>query len=104
MSLSLGGCCQPARDINLLDGHHAASHMFNAYFAVVGVRRSTQLLSTTCIRRKFTIPASTMGAVGRHTVNTTERLAALRELMARKENAVEAFVVPSEDQREYSDR
>ena len=40
-----------------------------------------------------------MGAVGQHTVNTTERLARLRELMKQKD--VGAFVVPSEDQREF---
>jgi hypothetical protein len=38
-----------------------------------------------------------MGADGVHTVNTTERLAKLRELM--KQHSVQAFVVPSEDQR-----
>ncbi|KIK04842.1 hypothetical protein K443DRAFT_675621 [Laccaria amethystina LaAM-08-1] len=37
-----------------------------------------------------------MGADGVHTVNTTERLAKLRELM--KQHSVQAFVVPSEDQ------
>jgi Xaa-Pro aminopeptidase len=36
-----------------------------------------------------------------HTVNTTERLAKLRELMKKEEYNVEAFVVPSEDQREH---
>ncbi|KAG5651634.1 hypothetical protein H0H81_007977 [Sphagnurus paluster] len=40
-----------------------------------------------------------MGAKGTHTVDTTKRLAALRELMASKEHDVQAFVVPSEDQR-----
>jgi len=40
-----------------------------------------------------------MGALGQHTVNTTERLAHLRELMKQKD--VGAFVVPSEDQREF---
>lgn len=40
-----------------------------------------------------------MGAVGQHTVHTTERLAHLRELMKQKD--VGAFVVPSEDQREF---
>ena len=45
-----------------------------------------------------------MGAIGRHTVNTTDRLAALRELMSRDDHAVGAYVVPSEDQRELSDR
>lgn len=39
-----------------------------------------------------------MGALGRHTVNTTERLTALRKLMAQNEPALGAFVVPSEDQ------
>jgi hypothetical protein len=77
-------------------------------FAIVGtaLRSSTRALLpiTPCIRRKITISTSTMGAVGRHTVNTTERLAALRELMARDEQTVGAFVVPSEDQRERSDR
>jgi Xaa-Pro aminopeptidase len=46
-----------------------------------------------------------MGAVGTQTVNTTERLAALRNLMA--ERNIDAYVVPSEDQRkllELSDR
>jgi hypothetical protein len=70
-------------------------------FAIVGtaLRRSVRPI----IRRNLTISTSVMGAVGRHTVNTTERLAALRELMARSEHDVGAFVVPSEDQRECSD-
>jgi len=33
-------------------------------------------------------------------VNTSERLAKLRELMKRDENNVQAYVVPSEDQRQ----
>lgn len=44
---------------------------------------------------------SAMGAVGTQTVNTTERLAALRNLMA--ERNIDAYVVPSEDQRKHSD-
>lgn len=40
-----------------------------------------------------------MGAIGQHTVHTTERLAKLRELMT--QHGVAAFVVPSEDQRMY---
>jgi len=43
---------------------------------------------------------STMGAIGAQTVNTTDRLAALRRLMA--EHNVDTYVVPSEDQRERS--
>ncbi|KAN0127203.1 Peptidase M24, structural domain containing protein [Lactarius tabidus] len=39
---------------------------------------------------------SAMGAVGTQTVNTTERLTALRNLMA--ERNIDAYVVPSEDQ------
>lgn len=42
-----------------------------------------------------------MGAIGAQTVNTTERLASLRELMGKTENSVQAFVIPSEDQREW---
>jgi Xaa-Pro aminopeptidase len=38
-----------------------------------------------------------MGAVGTHRVDTTERLAKLRELM--KKEGVDVVVVPSEDQR-----
>lgn len=37
---------------------------------------------------------------GTQTINTSERLAKLRELMRQKENDVNAYVVPSEDQRE----
>ena len=40
-----------------------------------------------------------MGAIGQHKVDTSERLAKLRELM--KKRGVDAFVVPSEDQRVY---
>ena len=40
-----------------------------------------------------------MGAVGTQTVDTTERLAALRNLMA--ERNIDAYVVPSEDQRRH---
>lgn len=39
-----------------------------------------------------------MGASGTRTVNTTERLAKLRQLLKKPENKVKAFVVPSEDQ------
>jgi hypothetical protein len=40
---------------------------------------------------------STMGAIGTQTVDTTDRLAALRKLMT--EYNVGAYIVPSEDQR-----
>ena len=44
---------------------------------------------------------STMGASakGQHKVHTTERLKHLRDLMRKEEFNVQAFVVPSEDQR-----
>ncbi|KAI0253354.1 Creatinase/aminopeptidase [Lactifluus subvellereus] len=41
-------------------------------------------------------PLSTMGGIGTQTVNTTDRLAALRKLMA--ERNIDACIVPSEDQ------
>jgi Xaa-Pro aminopeptidase len=41
-----------------------------------------------------------MGATGTQTVNTTDRLAALRNLMA--ERNIDAYIVPSEDQRRRS--
>ena len=40
-----------------------------------------------------------MGGPATQTVNTTDRLAALRKLMSEKQ--VDAFVVPSEDPRKY---
>ena len=40
-----------------------------------------------------------MGAAEAQTVDTSKRLADLRELMKREENRVQAYVVPSEDQR-----
>ncbi|RDB30249.1 putative Xaa-Pro aminopeptidase P [Hypsizygus marmoreus] len=39
-----------------------------------------------------------MGAAGAQTVDTSKRLASLRELMVQRDNDVQAFVVPSEDQ------
>ena len=44
---------------------------------------------------------STMGALATQTVSTTKRLEALRLLMQKPENNVNAYVVPSEDQREH---
>lgn len=40
-----------------------------------------------------------MGALAIHKVNTTERLAYLRALMKKEDVNVQAYVVPSEDQR-----
>ncbi|KAI6021685.1 Creatinase/aminopeptidase [Pisolithus microcarpus] len=39
-----------------------------------------------------------MGAIGRQTINTTQRLKSLRELMRKPEFDVKVFVVPSEDE------
>jgi Xaa-Pro aminopeptidase len=40
-----------------------------------------------------------MGAMGQHKVHTTDRLKRLRDLMRKEDVNVQAFVVPSEDQR-----
>ena len=58
---------------------------------------------TTIVRRatrSFTSVINMTGAVSQ-TVNTTKRLAGLRELMNREDNLVKAYIVPSEDQRPY---
>ncbi|KAG1748032.1 peptidase M24, structural domain-containing protein [Suillus occidentalis] len=47
---------------------------------------------------RFSSGTTTMGVIGTRTVNTTERLAKLRELLKKPENNVKAFFVPSEDQ------
>ncbi|TFK37159.1 putative Xaa-Pro aminopeptidase P [Crucibulum laeve] len=61
------------------------------------VFRSPLSLSRLLHRRPhLQVKLSTMGAAGVLTVNTTERLAALRDLM--KQKSVQAFIVPSEDQ------
>jgi hypothetical protein len=53
-------------------------------------------------RNAFRQPTAffTMGALGTQTVDTTARIAALRQLMTDGDRPVQAFVVPSEDQRE----
>lgn len=51
------------------------------------------------IRTRLRVSLFAMGAAQVETVNTSKRLAGLRELMNQKENAVKAYVVPSEDQR-----
>lgn len=43
-----------------------------------------------------------MGAKGTSTVDTTLRLQNIRRLMRQGDGGVDAFVVPSEDQREFS--
>ncbi|KAG2741334.1 Creatinase/aminopeptidase [Suillus brevipes Sb2] len=47
---------------------------------------------------RFSSGTTTMGVIGTRTVDTTERLAKLRELLKKPENNVKAFFVPSEDQ------
>lgn len=41
----------------------------------------------------------TMGAAETQTVNTTQRLRALRELMTQEKYDVDTLIIPSEDQR-----
>ena len=45
---------------------------------------------------------STMGAMGQHKVHTTDRLEHLRALMRKEDVNVQAYVVPSEDQRTFT--
>jgi hypothetical protein len=71
--------------------------MFKVKAAQTALRRSIQSLFSTTLRNSTSI----MGAAGVETVNTTQRLAGVRELMAKKEHSVQALVVPSEDQREF---
>ncbi|KAF9457926.1 putative Xaa-Pro aminopeptidase P [Collybia nuda] len=68
--------------------------MFRVKVAQGVLRRSIQSLFFTTSRKSV----STMSASGAQTINTTERLAGIRELMTKKEYAVQALVVPSEDQ------
>ncbi|KAG6334211.1 hypothetical protein ID866_4882 [Astraeus odoratus] len=49
-------------------------------------------------RFRLASTATNMGAIGMHTVDTTERLARLRELMRKPEFNVKVVVVPSEDE------
>ncbi|KAG5645493.1 hypothetical protein DXG03_005901 [Asterophora parasitica] len=70
--------------------------------AQTALRRSTRFLFPYNPDTKRQAPITTMGAAGNHTVDTSKRLTDLRELMARKEHDVQAFVVPSEDQQ-YKD-
>ncbi|KAI6131463.1 peptidase M24, structural domain-containing protein [Pisolithus croceorrhizus] len=62
--------------------HHLASTLRDSI--------STKFRSTSSI--------TDMGAIGRQTINTTQRLKGLRELMRKPEFDVKVFVVPSEDE------
>jgi Xaa-Pro aminopeptidase len=66
-----------------------------------GYRHHLLSLPFTLTARFSSGTTTTMGATATGTVNTTERLAKLRELLKKPENNVKAFVVPSEDQRMY---
>jgi Xaa-Pro aminopeptidase len=60
--------------------------------------RGFQLRLPTCfLNTRSYRSLSTMGAIGTQTVDTSDRLAALRKHMA--EHNVDAYIVPSEDQR-----
>ena len=65
---------------------------------VFGVSTSHRLLR---FRFHRSLTTSAMSLLSQLPVNTTDRLAKLRELMCHPDNAVTAVVVPSEDQREY---
>ena len=60
-------------------------------------RPSLSRLSSPFGFRLYTTPATAMGGPATQTVNTNDRLAALRKLMSEKQ--VDAFIVPSEDPR-----
>uniref|UniRef100_A0A8H7XM06 Xaa-Pro aminopeptidase P n=1 Tax=Psilocybe cubensis TaxID=181762 RepID=A0A8H7XM06_PSICU len=61
---------------------------------------SSASLSPSLLLRTLSTTRTTadMGAAGQHTVNTTERLTKLRELMQKQDIDVQAVVIPSEDQ------
>jgi Xaa-Pro aminopeptidase len=63
--------------------------------------RYHRLLSLAFTARFSSGSITTMGPTATATVDTTERLAKLRELLKTSENNVKAFVVPSEDQRTH---
>ena len=65
---------------------------------VFQLRLPTCLLNTRSYRSCRSL--STMGVIGTQTVDTSDRLAALRKHMA--EHNVDAYIVPSEDQRKPS--
>lgn len=67
----------------------------------LGARRPfSPSIFSQALRNRLQSSLFTMGAVGVQTVHTSKRLASLRELMSQQDNSVDAFVVPSEDQRE----
>lgn len=65
---------------------------------MLALRRISSLSITPFSSKSLRTRYLTMGAIGAQTVDTTERLAKLRELMGQK-YSVNAYVVPSEDQR-----
>lgn len=73
--------------------------MFFAALRVFQLRLPFRPIST--LRPLSYRSSSTMGAIATQTVDTTERLAALRKLMT--EHKFDAYIVPSEDQRKASD-
>ena len=81
------------RDSTICVGH--AGHML-----FTALRFRLRLTRTIIPRPHHYSSLSTMGAIGTQTVDTTERLAALRNLMA--ERNIDAYVVPTEDQRRHS--
>jgi hypothetical protein len=71
--------------------------MLKLIFGVTATHRILRFRS----HRSLSMSSTTMSPLSQLPVNTTDRLAKLRELMSHPDNAVTAIVVPSEDQREY---
>ncbi|KAG1738708.1 peptidase M24, structural domain-containing protein [Suillus lakei] len=69
-------------------------------FGALRAHRYRYLLTTPAFAQtvRFSSGTTTMGVIGTRTVDTTERLAKLRQLLKKPENNVKAFFVPSEDQ------
>ena len=75
--------------------------MLSIALRVFQLRLPKRLARPLCLPRSHSCRVlSTMGTIGAQTVNTTDRLVALRKLMT--EHNIDTYVVPSEDQREHS--
>lgn len=72
--------------------HHLISEASRKLLPSAYRLSTTRLLSTTTT-------TVNMDAIGTQMVDTTDRLARLRKLMKKPETNVNAFVVPTEDQR-----
>lgn len=104
--------CSTGRVAKLTFGEEALGHLESHATSIKsmlirdGFRLGSRLASPSSfafsLRTRLRISLFTMGAIGTQTVNTSKRLAALRELMSQPNYNVNAMVVPSEDQRSCS--